>query len=349
MQQIALKMTKTLSDYEGSGVQEKTRNSVIAITGAHGFIGKRLVEKFLERGDVLIRSLVRCSNAHSRKYHNFTEIQGDLTKSETLSDFLLPGCSVINLAYGFESTPAENIRMTENLIEICKTNQVKRFIHCSTAAVFGVQPADIVNEESICNPKTEYGLTKLLIEQKLQDGARGHFEFINLRPTSVFGPGGVALSKLISDITKRSMVLNYLRSCLFNKRRFNLVSVETLIAAILFIFDKGKEVDGQTYIVSEDDESINDFEFIEKYFLQELCGKYYYLPPLKLPLNILSVMMIVYGKEFYNPRIIYDSSKIRKIGFQVPRPLISSLAEYIQWKKNQSSFNPAKAHEDTER
>lgn len=342
-------MTEILSDYEGSGVQEKTRNSVIAITGARGFIGKRLVEKILERGDVLIRSLVRCSNAHSRKYHNLTEIQGDLTKSETLSDFLLPGCSVINLAYGFESTPAENIRMTENLIEICKINQVRRFIHCSTAAVFGGQAADIVNEESICNPKTEYGLTKLLIEQKLQDGARGHFEFINLRPTSVFGPGGIALAKLISNLTEGNVVLNYLRSCLFNKRKFNLVNVGTLIAAILFIFDNGKEVDGQTYIVSEDDEAINNFWSIEKYLLQELCGKYYYLPPIELPLNILFVIMIAYGKEFYNPRIIYDSSKIRKIGFQVPRPLISSLAEYIQWKKNQSSFNPAKAHEDTER
>lgn len=341
-------MTEISSDYEGSGVQEKTRNSVIAITGAHGFIGGPLVEKILARGDVLIRSLVR-PNAHSRKYHNLTEIYGDLTKPETLSDFLLPGCSVINLAYGFNLTPAENLRATENLIEICKKTQVKRFIHCSTAAVFGNQAADIVNEETICNPKAEYGITKLLIEQMLQDGARGHFEFINLRPTSVFGVGGIALAKLVSNLTEGSVALNYLRSCLFNKRKFNLVSLGTLIAAILFIFDKGQEVDRQTYIVSEDDESINNYGYIEKYLLHELCGKYYYLPPLKLPLNVLSVAMRVYGKDFYNPRIIYDSSKIRKIGFQVPRPLISSLAEFAQWKKNQSSFNPAKAHEDTER
>jgi hypothetical protein len=117
----------------------------------------------------------------------------------------------------------------------------------------------------------------------------------------------------------------------------------------LFIFDKGQEVDGQTYIVSEDDESINNFEFIEKYLLHKLYGKYYYLPPLKLPLNILSVVMQVWGKDFYNPCIIYDSSKIRKIGFQVPRPLISSLAEFAQREMKQSSFNSVKAHEDTER
>jgi len=342
-------MTEILSDYEGSGVQEKTRNSVIAITGAHGFIGRALVEKILARGDVLIRSLVRSPNVHSRKYHHLTEIYGDLTKPETLSGFLLPGCSVINLAYGFNSMPAENICATENLIEICKKSQIKRIIHCSTAAVFGNQAVYMVNEETICNPKTEYGITKLLIEQMLQEGARGHFEFINLRPTSVFGVGGVALTKLISNFTERSVALNYLKSCLFNKRRLNLVSLETLTAAILFIYDKSQEIDGQTYIVSEDDESINNFEYIEKYLLHELYGKYYYLPPLKLPLYILSAVMRVFGKEFYNLHTIYDSSKIRKIGFQVPKPLISSLAEFVQWKKNQSSLNSAKAHEDTER
>ena len=96
------------------------------------------------------------------------------------------------------------------------------------------------------------------------------------------------------------------------------------------------------------DESINNFEFVEKYLLQELHGSYYYLPPLKLPLNILSVVMRVFGREFYNPRIIYDSSKIRKFGFQVPQPLISSLAEFAQWKKNYFSSNSVKAHENTE-
>jgi len=330
-------------------VQEKSGKSVIAITGAHGFIGARLVEKILARGDVLIRSLVRRPIANSRKYHNLTEIQGDLTKSETLSGFLLPGCSVINLAYGFNLTPAENKRAIENLIEICKKNRVKRFIHCSTVSVFGNQATRIVNEENICNPKTEYGITKLIIERMLQEGARGHFELINLRPTNVFGPGGAALSKLISDLTEGNVALNYLRSCLFNKRRFNLLSVETLIAAILFILDKGREVDRQTYIVSEDDESINNFAYIEKYLLHELCGKYYFLPPLRLPLIILKALLKVYRKEIFNPNIIYDSSKLRRIGFQAPRPLMSSLAEFVQWKKNQSPFNHAKSHEHTER
>lgn len=323
--------------------------SVIAITGAGGFVGERLVGKISARSDVLIRALIRRTNAHSRKYHNLTEIQGDLTELDTLSGFLLPGCSVINLAYGFELTPAENLRMAENLIEICKKNQIKQLIHCSTAAVFGNQAANKVDEQTICKPKEEYGVTKLLIEQILRDGARGHFEFVNLRPTSVFGPGGAALRGLIINLSKGSRSLNYLRSCLFNKRQFNIVSVETVVAAILFILDKSQEIDGETYIISEDDESINNFESIEKYLLHELNRKYYYLPRLKIPLKVLSTVLRVLGRDIYNPRMLYDSSKLRKLGFQTPRPLISSLAEFAQWYKHQLAFNSTKAYEYTER
>lgn len=328
-------MNEIITGYHGSGFQGKTSNSVIAITGAHGFIGKALVEKMLERGDVLIRALVRSLGDHVRKHPNLTEIYGDMTRPQTMSDFLSPGCSVINLAHGFELTPAENISMAENLVKLCKKNQIKQFIHCSTVSVFGNHAEDTVNEETVCNPKSEYGATKLVIEQIIRDGARGSFGLVNLRPTSVFGPGGTALSKLISSIIKGNIALNYFRTCLFNKRKFNLVSVDTLVAAILFVYDKAQDVDGQTYIVSEDDESINNYEFIEKYLFRELCGKYYCLPPLKLPLIFLSAVMQVAGKEFHNPRTIYDSSKIRRIGFQVPQSLMSSLAEFTQWQKNQ--------------
>jgi nucleoside-diphosphate-sugar epimerase len=321
-------------------VKENTQNSVVAITGAHGFIGKHLIEKLLERNDVSVRALVRNSPPLFEQRHGLTEIQGDLLKSETLSSFLLPGCTVINLAYGFDLTNIENIHAAKNLIEICKKKRIKRLIHCSTASVFGSNQEKIVNEESTCTPKTEYGHTKLLIEQLLQDGARGHFEFVNMRPTSVFGVGGAALTKLIFDLRNRNMLINYLKSCFFNKRKLNLVSVETVVAAILFIFDdKVQDVDGQTFIISEDDESINNFEYVEKYLLHELYGRYYFLPPIKLPLIILSLILLVRGRDAHNPLRIYDSSKIRKFGFNPPRPLTLSLTDFVQWKikQNESS------------
>ncbi len=309
-----------------------TDSSIVAITGANGFIGRHLIDACAKRSNVSIRTLTRVLNKQRGEYSNLTEIQGDLTDAESLENFLVPGCTVINLAYGFDLSSHENLQAADNLLNICKKSKIKRLIHCSTASVFGRNYLDVVNEETICNPKTEYGITKLSIEKILQDGARGHFEFVNLRPTSVFGPGGLALTKLISNLRSGSMLLNYLRSCLFNRRKMNLVSVETVVAAILFVFDKGSEVDGQTYIISEDDESINNFEYIEKFIFQELYGKYYSFPPLKLPLRILKWILRLRGRDADNPHKIYDAGKIRKAGFLPPRPLISSLSDFIRWK-----------------
>jgi len=328
-------MTEILNDYESSDVKDKAQKPVLAITGARGFIGKHLIESALERGDVLIRALARNPSQLNMQHPNLTIIHGDLTKPETLPDFLLPGCTVVNLAYGFDLTSSENIRAAENLLEICQKHQVKRLIHCSTASVFGRNQESIVNEESICNPKTEYGITKLLIEKLLQDGARGHFEFVNLRPTSVFGSEGAALARLVDDLGNCNVLLNYLKSCLFNKRKLNLVSVETLVAAILYISDKVEGVDGQTFIISEDDESINNFEYVEKLISVQLYGKYYFIPPIKIPLMILALILRVRGRDASNPSLIYDSSKIRKSGFNPPRPLLSSLTNFVRWKTEQ--------------
>jgi nucleoside-diphosphate-sugar epimerase len=329
-------MVEILNGYKSSEMQAEAQNLVVAITGARGFIGRHLIEGVLERGDVLIRALVRNPAPLIRQHHNLTVIHGDLTKLETLSCFLVPGCTVVNLAYSSELTPAENLLSIENLIKVCKKSHVKRVIHCSTASVYGRTHENTVNEESLCNPKTEYGITKRLIEQMLEDGARGNFEFVNLRPTSVFGYEGPALTKLISDLTNRNrLLLNYLKSCLFNKRKLNLVDVGTVVAAILFIFDKAHGVDGQSYIISEDHEFINNFEYIEKLFLSELYGRYYFLPPIRLPLTLLSLILNLCGKDADNPLLIYDSSKIRKLGFNPPRPLKSNLVNFVRLKKEQ--------------
>jgi nucleoside-diphosphate-sugar epimerase len=273
------------------------------------------------------------------QHPNLTIVEGDLTKPETLVDFLLPGCTVINLAYGFDLTSAENVRAAENLIEICKKINVKRLIHCSTASVFGSNHEDFVSEESPCEPQTEYGVAKLLIEQILQDGASGCVEFTNLRPTSVFGERGPALTKLIGSLKNDSILLNYLKSCLFNKRRLNLVSVDTVVAAILFVVNQKQNVAGQTFIISEDDEAINNFEYVEKYIFKKLYGKYYPVPPIRVSLWVLSLILKVLRREPHSPNKIYSSNKLRKLGFVVPRPLALSLEDFVQWKLRQDN-NP---------
>ena len=311
---------------------EPVEKSVIAITGATGFIGRRLIDALLKREDVQIRTLVRSPDHALGTHPRLTAIVGDLTRIDTLAGFLVPGCTVINLAYSSALTHAESMFLTENLIRICKDHRAKRLIHCSTISVFGRAQQVVLNEESGCNPISQYGITKLAIERFLQDGARGSFEYINLRPTSVFGPGGPTLKKLLRNLENRPTVVNYLKSCLFNRRKLNLVSVDTVVAAILFVLDKGRDVAGQTLIISEDDEPNNNFGYVERYLLQEIHGKKYALRPIRIPLVVLETILWILGKDLTNPNRIFDSGKLRKLGFLTPRPFESSLSDFVRWE-----------------
>ena len=324
-------MDKTIASERSDGT-EPMGILIVAITGATGFIGRQLVEAFLKREGVLVRILTR-NTAHAFNPHpRLTVIAGDLTKSNTLSDFLVPGCMVINLAYDFSLMYAENICASENLLRVCKERHIKRLVHCSTVSVYGRNKKDVLIEETVCNPTTTYGLNKLEIERLLQEGARGNFEFINLRLTSVFGPGGLTLKKLIDDLAARPMIFNHFKSCLFNIRKLNLVSLCTVVAAIVFILNRGQEVVGQTFIISDDENANNNFEYVERYLLQEIYGKKYALRPIRIPLVVLATILWILGRDNTNPQRIFDSGKLRKLGFLMPRPFESSLSDFVRWE-----------------
>lgn len=309
---------------------------VYVVIGANGFVGKNLVHILATCGNVLVRTLERNPSVN-KQLPNVTVVLGDLTKLDTLQNLLVPDCIVVNLAYGFNMTSEENLLAAKNLVKICQSGKIRRLIHCSTASVFGQTPDVVVDEDSICNPRTEYGVTKLQIEHILLKASHDHFEFVNLRPTSVFGPGGQAFSKLTTNLTKGSVILNYLRSCFFNKRKLNLVSVETVTAAILFVANTKLKVDGETFIISEDYESINNFHYVEHFFLNKLLGTYYTLPPLDIPLGVLSFILKIRGRDAYNPSRIYDSSKILKMGFRPDKTLQQSLDMFVEWYKTQAT------------
>jgi len=312
-------------------VKTSSNPTIISITGANGFIGKNLVNALSKYSNISLRLLVRSPLDNKKLAPNITQIQGDLTKPETLKSFLVPGCIVINLAYNFGATSDQNITAAKNLIETCQNGKIKRLIHCSTAAVFGRTDRNIVDESTVCNPRTEYGRTKLLIEKMIHAGSEGRFEFVNTRPKEVYGPGGQALKKLINNLVNGNNLVNYLRSCLFNVRVLNLVHVSNVVAAIIFFVETDNAIDGETYIISEDFDPINNYKYVEAYLLGRLTNRRYLISPVQLPLMILSLFLRLLGRDSSDPRIQYNAEKIKNIGFEYVVPLNSGLDELIEW------------------
>ena len=315
------------------------KSNVVAITGANGFIGRYLVKALSKQPDLSLRVLVRKSSNNNKWGANVTEIEGDLTKPDTLRDFLLEGCIVINLAYSFDATDDQNITAINNLIDICVNKKIKRLIHCSTAAVYGRTQESIVDESSECNPRTNYGKTKLLIENLLLEASQGIFEYVNIRPTAVYGPEGQALMKLISKLENASWFSNYLRSCLFNTRSLNLVHVNNVVAAIIFLMDLSKNIDGETYIVSEDFEPDNNYKYVENFFIKRLEKGRLMIPAFPVPLVFLSWILRLLGRDSINPKMFYDAEKLRKTGFNYEVSLDSGLTGLCEWYESKKKNN----------
>lgn len=311
-------------------------NRTIAITGASGFIGKRLVTELVHAGGYEIRVFSRDKERDLReeRFGKGVEIfEGDLSDPVSLKGFFLPGCTVINLVYLWNAGEAMNLACTHNLLEACKDAKVARVLNCSTAAVAGRAPNDLIDEKNQSFPISEYGITKLKIERNIIAATRDNFDTVILRPTSVFGVDGEPLKKLAFDISEGNRWKNYLKSCLFGERRMNLVPVANVVAAIIFLIQRNENLAGGIFIVSNDDEPKNNFGDVENFLMNALDVPEYLLPRLPIPLGILQLLLTVLGRNNVNPRCNFDPSKLRNLGFNSPVSLSEGLTEYADWYK----------------
>jgi nucleoside-diphosphate-sugar epimerase len=310
---------------------------MIAVIGASGYIGRHLVTELAQENDCRVRVLSRTQTGRTMgtAWPTGVEvIQGDLHDPESLQELLEAGCIVINLAYLWGAGEAENLALTRNLLHACKLIRVRRLIHCSTAAVTGRAPYDRVTEKTECRPITEYGITKLKLEQVIVSTAKGFFDTAILRPTSVFGPDGEPLKKLANDLVGGNRFLNYLKSCLFDFRRMNLVHIANVVAAILFLMRCKENLDGEIYIVSDDGAVANNFVDVERILMSSLNCRGYAFPRITLPVGLLGLLLRLLGRNNINPKCNYAQDKLERLGFTSPVVFEGGLKEYADWYRS---------------
>jgi len=180
----------------------------ILITGAAGFIGSHVVARLLKDGHEIIgvdNFDIYYSRAQKEKNlmdvllnTRFKLIEENLLDMAMIS--VLKGTEVvIHLAAqpgvrgswgsSFHRYLANNIQVTQRLLEESKANMLKRFIYASSSSVYG-DVGEVLHEEMKCQPKSPYGVTKLAAEQLCQ---LYHHEYrmptVALRFFSVYGPG----------------------------------------------------------------------------------------------------------------------------------------------------------------
>ncbi len=168
----------------------------LLVTGGGGFLGKALAKSLVEKGHE-VRSFSRRSYPELKAL-GITTMQGDIADEKSVLA-AAKGCdAVFHVAakagvWGpYEEYYRPNVLGTENVINACLRNKVKKLIFTSSPSVVFDNADQEGVDESEPYPKqflSHYPKTKALAEQLVLKANSKELATVSLRPHLIWGPG----------------------------------------------------------------------------------------------------------------------------------------------------------------
>jgi dihydroflavonol-4-reductase len=214
-----------------------------AVTGATGFVGRRLVEALVREG-AQVACLARSRTRAESLPPGCRIVDGDLSDRAALSS-LCSGAEVVFHCAGLvmARNDAEFLRVnrdgTETLARAAQEARVSRLVFVSSLAATGPATAERpVDEGTAAHPVTPYGRSKLAAETALR--AVG-IPSVVVRPAAVYGPGDSAFLRIF-----RMARLGYAPVFGDGRQIVSLIHVDDLARGLLAAARAG-DVSGRVY------------------------------------------------------------------------------------------------------
>jgi farnesol dehydrogenase len=336
--------------------------SMYLVTGACGFIGTRLIESLVGRGE-RVRALSRRPEVRPASPPGFDWneggplasplvewVRGDITDPEGLSR-AMEGCThVFHLAAyakNFAPDPAIYTRMNvegmHNVFDAAQKAGVKRIVWTSSCVTLGPSnPGEVIDEATPRRTDryfTEYERTKSIAEREAIQRAGQGLPVVIVNPTRVYGPGplteGNSVSLLIDryDRGRAPFLPN------FGLNVGNWVLVDDVVQGQLLAMERGRI--GERYILGGENATLGKLYVL----IDDVSGKRHF----KVPLYRFWPMLIAHAQlkmaQWFGryPEITPDwmrtfladwahsSEKAqRELGYQ-PTPLVEGLQTTYEW------------------
>ena len=260
----------------------------ILVTGATGFIGRKLCLKLAKRGHQVVALCRNTSHPYLITHANITAIKGDILDTQSLM-IAMQGCEQVYhtaaMAKLWCRNPNDfyetNVTGTINVMEAARLTCVRRIVYTSTCGVWGptLKYPMTENDPRVVGFPIAYERTKYLAELEVNKFVEQGMDIVTVNPSRVFGEGPVTDSNSVSK-----MISGYLKG----KWRIipgdgsqvsNYAYLDDVVDGHVLAMEKG--ITGNRYILGGEDRSFNEFFSI----LEKVSGKH--LGMIRVPQKII--------------------------------------------------------------
>lgn len=322
---------------------------MIAVTGGTGHIGNALVRELVRRNEDVRVIVPPFEDGSSIEGLNVEKVTGDVCNAASLMEAFEGADVVYHLAGMVSIVPGKtkllfrvNVFGTQNVIEACKKNHVKRLVYTSSVHAFTEPPrGTILTENFNFNPDSvvgNYAKSKAMATLKMLEGVKEGLDAVIVHPSGVIGPYEYKISstgQMIVDFTNKKIL-----GCVTGG--YDFVDVRDVADGLIKACEKGHT--GENYILS------GEYITLRKLFtiLEEVTG--IKAPAANLPKwiamtaapfiqaysFILGINPIItpYSLHTVQSNSIMSHEKAsRELGYS-PRPIKNTIEDTVKWFKD---------------
>jgi predicted dehydrogenase/nucleoside-diphosphate-sugar epimerase len=218
----------------------------VAVFGASGFVGSTLVER-LKRNGIDFAALIHNPGSAWRLARHGIPLRSVDVRSPTAVAEALQGCThVVNCTRGSEEAMIGGLK---NLLAVAKQQDIRRFVHLSSVAVYGdPPPPESAYEGAEARPEPgSYGALKLRQDALVTAAHDNGLSSVILCPPNITGIYSTFVCNVLDDMRRGSLALVE-----DGKLPINVVDVENLCHAIeLALWSAG--ADGRRIFLTDGD------------------------------------------------------------------------------------------------
>lgn len=267
----------------------------LLITGSNGFVGSYFINKYNEKYDI----------------KTFSFLNNDINTLDCSDvDVVFHLSALVHQMGGASAEEYEKVNVTQTLqlAKKAKESGVKHFVFMSTVKVYGEETNGVYTENSTCNPKDEYGKSKLKAEIKLRKLEDESFKVSIIRTPIVYGYGVKANIKSLIHLVNKIPILPFGK--IENKRSM------VFAGNLCHLVDEVIEQQRAGVFLASDDEPLSTSRLIE--LIAKSLNKKIYL--IKIPFfeSLLKLVKPSFHKRLYGSLEVDNSITKEKLNLKNP-------------------------------